>query len=56
MIIKVSSYPNIAFVVNPIDYMGDLEKIDLSGEDNLIRVSDFKGNAKIIAIIVGDIY
>jgi hypothetical protein len=53
---KVAQYPNIEFVLDRNDYKDNLEDIELSGENNSIRVSDFKSNAKIVAIIVGNKY
>jgi hypothetical protein len=50
----VKQYPNIEFILDIEDYKGNWEDISLQGEDNTLKILDFKKNTKIQRIIVNN--
>lgn len=50
---KISSYPNIEFILKPDDYAGNWEELSgLRGKGNMLTISDFKENTTIKQIII----
>lgn len=51
----IKSYPNLQFVLNDVDYKGNLEDVNLTADNNSITISDFNKNTKIKQIKVDQI-
>jgi len=48
----IKSYPNLQFILDDMDYKGNLEAVNLTADNNSITTSDFNKNTKIKQIKV----
>jgi hypothetical protein len=51
----IKSYPNLQFILDDVDYKGNLEIVNLTADNNSITISDFNKNTKIKQIKVDQI-